>query len=228
VRLKDNGNDPKKAFSDLDKNPIWLNKEKGISIKRVTISGVNNAVALHNKKDHLGNEILDNEGNTIPVDFVSTGNNHHVAIYKDEKGELQDNVISFFEVVERKNQGLPEIDWSYNKDKGWEFLFSMKQNEFFIFPNEKENFFPNEIDLFSRDKLKIISQNIFRMQKFSKVIYGNSAVRDYVFRNHLETVIDDRKELKDKAYKSIKSLSFFKNIVKVRINHLGEIVHVGE
>jgi CRISPR-associated endonuclease Csn1 len=42
-------------------------------LKRVTISGVSNA-QLHTK-DHLGNEILDQEGKPMPVDFVS-GNNH--------------------------------------------------------------------------------------------------------------------------------------------------------
>jgi CRISPR-associated endonuclease Csn1 len=72
ARLNESGNDPKKAFSDLDKNPIWLNREKGISIKRVTISGVSNAEALHYKKDHLGNYILDDEGKKIPVDFEGT------------------------------------------------------------------------------------------------------------------------------------------------------------
>jgi CRISPR-associated endonuclease Csn1 len=84
-RLSEFENDPKKAFTDLDKNPIWLNRDKGISIKRVTISGVSNAEALHYKKDHLGNYILDKAGNKIPVDFVSTGNNHHVAIYTEMK-----------------------------------------------------------------------------------------------------------------------------------------------
>ncbi len=39
-RLKEYKDNAKGAFSDLDKNPIWLNKAKGISIKRVTISGV--------------------------------------------------------------------------------------------------------------------------------------------------------------------------------------------
>jgi CRISPR-associated endonuclease Csn1 len=88
-RLAEFGNDPKKAFVNLDENPIWQNKEKGIAIKRVTISGVSNAQALHTKKDHFGNEILDQNGNPIPVDFVSTGNNHHVAVYRDEKGSSQ-------------------------------------------------------------------------------------------------------------------------------------------
>src|SRR5690606_14023919 len=41
-RLKENDGDAKKAFSNLEQNPIWLNEEKGISIKRVTIRGVSN------------------------------------------------------------------------------------------------------------------------------------------------------------------------------------------
>jgi len=223
-RLAEFGNDPKKAFINLDENPIWQNASKGIAIKRVTISGVSNAQALHTKKDHLGNEILDENSKPIPVDFVSTGNNHHVAIYRDEKGNLQDEVISFFEAVTRNNLGLSIIN--KNHEKGWEFLFSMKQNEFFIFPSE--GFIPKEIDLYNPINKELISKNLFRVQKFSKVDYGNASVRDYVFRHHLETTINDVKELKDKTYKSIKSLPYFEGIIKVRINHLGQIVHLGE
>ena len=222
---KFNGNS-KEAFSNLDKNPIWLNKEKGIAIKRVTISGVKNAEALHYKKDHLGNIILDNNGNKMPVDFISTGSNHHVAIYRNENGELQDEVISFYEVVERINQQLPIIDKTLNQHLGWQFLFTMKQNEYFVFPSD--GFDPSEIDLLNSKNNKLISNNLFRVQKFSKVTYGNSAVRDYVFRHHLETSVEDKKALKDITYKSIKSLLTFEKIIKVRINHIGQIVKVGE
>ncbi len=225
-RLDEFKGNPKDAFSNLEKNPIWLNKEKGISIKSVTISGVTSAEPLHHKKDHLGKEILDENNRPVPVDFVSSGNNHHVAIYKDENGELQDRVISFFEAIHRVNQGLPAVDKLFNTELGWQFLFTMKQNEYFVFPSESLD--PSEIDLFNPKNNSIISTNLFRVQKFSKVIYGNSAVRDYVFRHHLETVLEDKKELKDITYKSIKSLSYFKNIVKVRINHLGQIIKVGE
>ena len=106
-RLEKYSNNSKEAFSNLDKNPVWLNKEKGIAIKRVTISGVKNAEPLHYKKDHFGNLIINEEGERIPVDFVSTGNNHHVAIYRDTEGNLQEEVKSFYEVVERAKQGLP-------------------------------------------------------------------------------------------------------------------------
>lgn len=228
ARLNEYNGDNKKAFSNLDENPIWLNKEKGIAIKRVTITGISNAVALHDKRDKDGKLIMDKDGKTLAADFVNTGNNHHVAIYKDEYGNLQENVISFFEATTRLNQGLSVIDKDYKKSEGWEFLFSMKQNEYFVFPNEKTGFNPQEINLLDPENYHLISPNLFRVQKFSKAIYGNSAVRDYVFRHHLETTIKDDKELKDIIYKSIKSLSILNNVVKVRINHIGQIVSVGE
>jgi len=157
-RLNEFDGDAKKAFVNLEENPIWLNKERGISIKRVTISGVSNTEALHYKKDHNGKIIFDEKGNKQPVDFVSTGNNHHVAIYKDENGEVQEEVVSFYEAVHRVNEGLPII----NKNKeGLEFLFTMKQNEYFVFPSE--NFNPDEIDLMEPENAKLISPNLFRV-----------------------------------------------------------------
>ena len=74
----------------------------------------------------------------------------------------------------------------------------------------------------------MISNHLFRLQKLSKVEYGNSAVRDYVFRHHLESTFNDSNSLKDVAYKSIKSLGYFEGVIKVRLNHLGNIVKVGE
>lgn len=225
-RLKEFNNDAKAAFSNLTENPIWLNKEKGILIKRVTISGISNAVSLRDKKDHNGNIITDMNGNKIAVDFTNTGNNHHVAIYKDENGDLQDNVVSFFEAVERTRQGLSVVNKVLNINKGWQFLFTMKQNECFVFPNEKTGFNPKEIDLTNQQNYHLISPNLYRVQKFSKVSSGNSFVREYVFRHHLETTL--KREIRDVTFKKIQSVSPFANIIKVRINHLGKIVNIGE
>lgn len=216
-RLDDFNGNTKEAFSNLDKNPIWLNKEKGISIKRVTISGVKNAEALHTKKDHLGNDMLDASGNKIPVDFVSTGNNHHVAIYQDKNGDLQENVVSFYEAVERVNQQLPIIDKTFNQHLGWQFLFTMKQNEYFVFPSIY--FDPKEIDLLNPKNNKLISKNLFRVQKI--------ATKDYFFRHHLETNVEMKKELNDIAFKRL-GINSLKGIIKVRINHIGQIVKIGE
>jgi CRISPR-associated endonuclease Csn1 len=228
ARLKEYHNDPKKAFSDLEKNPIWLNEIKGIAIKRVTISGIKNAESLHHKRDHFGNDILDKNGNKILSSFVSTGNNHHVAIYKDDAGTLQDNIVSLLDAVRLSNSEETVIDKTYNQSLGWKFLFTMKQNEYFVFPDEKSGFNPKEIDLLDVKNKKIISPNLYRVQKLSKVMYGNSAVRDYVFRHHLETSVEEKKELSGITYKQIKSLPFLEKIIKVRLNHLGDIVKVGE
>lgn len=218
-RLVKYNNNPKEAFSDLDKNPIWLNEEKGISIKKVKISGINNAEPLHYKKDHLGNGILDENEKPVPVDFVSTGNNHHVAIYKDEKGNLQEKVVSFYEAVERINQGLPIIDKTLNDYLGWEFLFTMKQNEYFIFPNDHVGFNPNEIDLLDPENQKLISPNLFRVQKFT--------TKDYFFRHHLETNVEDNSKLKGTTWRR-EGLGGIGKMIKVRINHIGNIVKIGE
>lgn len=225
-RLKVFNGNSKEAFSDLEKNPIWLNKSKGIAVKTVTITGISNAEALHYKKDHFGNDILDENGNKIAVDFVSTGNNHHLAVYINENQELDDNIVSFYEAVERVSQGIEIVDKSYKISEGYQFLFSLKQNEIFLFPSEDFN--PKEIDLFDNKNLSIISKNMFRVQKISKVGYGNSFVRDFVFRHHLETSVEERKELRNISYIQLKSLEGLRNLVKVRLNHLGKIVHIGE
>ena len=247
-RLKEFGDDAKKAFSNLDEKPIWLNKEKGIAIKRVTITGVSNIEALHDKRDKEGNLILNKEGKTQPVDFVNTGNNHHVAIYRkpkldkngqpmfNENGDLQyeldEKIVSFFEATSRAIQHLPIIDKTYKQDEGWQFLFTMKQNEYFVFPRYDEDgnilFNPlvyNEEWYKNPDNYALISPNLFRVQKI--------ATKNYFFRHHLETTVAEPKELKNITYKPQLGLNGISrdgeaSIVKVRVNHIGEIVSIGE
>lgn len=237
-RLQEYG-DAKAAFSDLDKNPIWLNKDKGIAIKRVAIRGISNAVSLHTKKDHLGEVILDNENKLIPTSFVSTGNNHHVAIYIDERGKLQEKVVSFYEAVIRANYNLPiifkdptsiidkvielniteEVILEAIPPKEWKFLFTMKQNEMFVFPNEGTGLNPKEINLLDPKNKKDISPNLFRVQKFT--------IKDYFFRHHLETNVETNNILKGNTWKR-EGLNGILGIIKVRINHLGDVVGIGE
>lgn len=219
ARLKEYDNDPKKAFSNIEDKPIWINEEKGICIKRVTITGVANAQALHDKRDKYGQPILDAEGKNIPVDFVNTGSNHHVAIYRDNTGNLQENVISFFEATTRATLGIPIIDKDYRKEDGWEFLFSMKQNEYFVFPNEQTGFNPKEIDLMNPENYHLISPNLFRVQKI--------ATKDYVFRHHLETNVENNNDLKGITWLRY-GLNGIVGIVKIRLNHIGQVVAVGE
>ncbi|NQW26266.1 MAG: hypothetical protein HQ474_00005 [Flammeovirgaceae bacterium] len=216
-RLELNKGNAKEAFSNLDDNPIFLDNEGTIPVKAARIKGVNNAEGLHNKYDHFGKLILDKIGNTMDVDFVSLGNNHHIAVYQDENGKLQEMVVSFFEAVRRSNSREDIIDKTYNEHLGWKFLFTMKQNEMFIFPSD--SFDPNGVDLMNPLNYSEISKNMFRVQKI--------AVGDYVFRHHLETEVIDNPKFKGVIWKRI-GLSSIKNIIKIRINHLGRIVEIGE
>ena len=224
-RLKEYKNDAKAAFSSLEENPIWLNREKNIQLKRITITGVSNTEALHTKKDHFGIEIIDKDGKPIPVDFVSTGNNHHIAIYRDEDGNLQEVVVSFYDAVARINANMPVIWYNHPEHPEWEFLFSMKQNEYFVFPNKKTGFDPSEIDLTDENNYHLISLNLFRVQKI--------ASKNYVFNHHLETSAVNNDTLKNKllasiTYQFVQTPLKLNDIIKVRINHLGQIVKVGE
>lgn len=221
-RLAEFKGDAKAAFSNLEENPIWQNKEKGIAIKRVVISGPSNTVPLHCKKDHFGRTVQNENGN-IANDFVQLGNNHHVAVYRDENGELQDVVVSAFEATQRGIQNKPIVDKGYNKDKGWTFLFSMKQNEFFVFANEKTGFDPTKIDLMDEKNNALISPNLFRVQKFSK-----TPNRVYCFRHHLESTLVDDEKTRNVTWMRINTLNALRTAVKVRVNHIGKIVATGD
>ena len=222
-RLDQFNGDAAKAFSNLEENPIWLNKEKGIAIKRVKIKAKvseETSVPLHIKHDLCGEIINDSKGNPIPTDYVNTANNHHVSIFIDNDGNWHEHVVSFYEATTRAILGYPIVDKNYMCEEGWKFLFSMKQNEYFVFPNEQTGFDPLDIDLLDPQNYPLISPNLFRVQKFSSLFY--------VFRHHLETDVEEPKELKDITWKSIRSVKNLNGIVKVRVNHIGNIVSIGE
>lgn len=223
ARLAEFNGDAQKAFSNLDENPIYMDEAKQITLKRVSIKGVLSAIPLHTLKDKAGKPIIGSDGRTVSGDYVQTSKTHHIAFYIDDKGNLQDNPVSFFKAAKRKSQRIPVIDKRYNCDKGWHFVFTMKQDEYFVFPNEATGFIPSEVDLLDEANYCIISPNLYRVQKLSK-----ASGRDYWFRHHLETMLNDDLRLKNSTFKRIQSLKGLEGIVKVRINSIGKIVAVGE
>ena len=69
------------------------------------------------------------------------------------------------------------------------------------------------------DNYALISPNLFRVQKMTN--------KDYFFRHHLETTVQDSSTLKGITWKRC-GLSGIDKILKVRINHIGKIVSIGE
>ena len=215
-RLLEYGNDSKKAFTNLEENPIWFNREKGICIKKVVVRVNKDLRPIHKKKNHKGELILDKNNKVQKSDYVLTNNNHHVAIYEDEHHELHEVVVSFFDAVESGIHGKPIIDRTLNADKGWRFMFSLQQNDCFVFPDK--GFDPLAIDLTARENYALISPHIFKVQTISK--------GDYRFRHHHDATKDFNSRLKNLTWKRIRTLNDLKGIVKIQITKTGRIEYV--
>lgn len=135
------------------------------------------------------------------ISFVKPGNNHHVAIYVDEKGDWQEHIVTFWHAVERKKYSIPYIienladAWDRVTDDmpesfkeqlpesaTWHFKFSMQQNEMFILGMDEESY----QDAMRTNDNALLSKYLYRVQKITKGIYH--------FRHHLETTVDDKYE----------------------------------
>lgn len=182
-----------------------------------------------------------NNENGEPIAFVKPGNNHHVAIYIDDKGEWKEHIATLWHAVERKKHGLPVIIgntsevWSCVTDdmsesfvtqlpeQNMQLKFSMQQNDMFVLGMSDDDF----NDALRNCDYATLSKNLYRVQKL--------ATKNYVFRYHLETSVDDKYEgVKDEMKSKkigklfiISSLGALQklNPKKVRINLLGKIVN---
>lgn len=206
ARLLEFGNNPKEAFKDLTNNPIWFNKEKGITIKTVRFeTGLGNLQPLHAASEGKTGPIA-KESKRL-VDYVKPGNNHHLSIFEDEKGKYHDIMTSFWDAVERKKQGLPLIRTDH--PNGYKFVMSLQQNEMVVYNTDVN------IDTSLSDKL-------YRVQKISKRTNGSI---DIVFRHHLETqLVDDEFSKKTLRYFNLQSLEPLKQFKKVKINTIGDLI----
>ena len=230
AHLVKHGNNSKIAFNA--ENTVWMNETKGIAIKSVRCkTGSDSLHPLH--KNELG----------APIDFVSTRNNHHIAIYRDIEGKLQENAITFWDAFERKKAGLsviikePKAVWDVVLSTGfdeqsvlaklpsesWEFVTSLQQNEMFIFGLTNQEL----QSAIEENNLSLINKHLYRVQKIAE--------NDYNFRHHLETTVDDKfngvkNEGLSLAMGNLKRIRSLQNMtgIKTKLSNLGHIVKVGE
>lgn len=176
-----------------------------------------------------------NEAGT-PIAFVKPGNNHHVAIYEDEKGKWHEHIVTFWHAVERKKHGIPTIitnpaeAWDkitnqmsesfqeqLPKSATWKFKFSMQQNEMLILGMDEDLY----QDAMSIKDYALLSKYLYRVQKLAR--------GDYYFRHHIETTVDDNSNLAKQMGKmkrlSLKSLAE-NNPHKVHISIIGKISEI--
>ncbi len=211
TRINKHNGKIKEAFSNLKENPIWLNKEKGIQIKSVTVSD-------------------ENKTEKVRDGYVKTGGNHHALIYKNAKDKYIDKVVSFWEAVnignlniQQTNKPYPIINRSDSSEFG-EFQFSMMINDLFVFDlKHSENPTENEMNFFEDKNRSQISKKLFRLQKMTKKSSGTFEIH---FRHHLETSVE--RDIPEVTWIAITSNTNLVRLTKIKINHLGEIIKIGE
>ena len=200
------GNKKIAPFTDLKENPIVLfdntnSPEKPkIVVKRVRLS--TNLKTLRE----------------IPQGYVPTSNNHHVAIYKNSKGKYYDEATTFWDAVTRKQNGEPVI--KQVSENGDPLFVSLQQGETFIFNLTEEQL----REAIEQKNNKLIAKNLY--------VVGGLSSADYSLHRHTiakREKNDDAKVLQDYIrVKSPNTLIIDLKAIKVRVNHIGKIVAIGE
>lgn len=221
TRLNQHIGKEKEAF----KEPLFLDDKGKIQIKSIRLFTGLSAVEpiRYNAKDN-------------PIAFVKPGNNHHIAIYKDEHGNKIPHLCTFWHAVERKKYGLPVV--IENPKAIWDKILGKKEKypQSFLkkLPNDdwklwqtlqqNETFYLNELSInYNELNKKDLPKFIYRVQK----IFFNGKQLEIFFRHIYETQLNDsdisRKHLR---FYPIKSLEAFEklNPQKIFINRLGEII----
>lgn len=169
------------------------------------------------------------------VGFVSTQNNHHLAIYRTPKGKLVESIVTFWDAVDRARYGIPlvithprevieqvlqrgdvpESVLSLLPPSDWVFVDSLQQDEMVIIGLSDEEL---QRALEVQDYRKL-SEHLYRVQAIS--------LGDSLYRYHLETSVADRKNSSGRIPKfyRVTGLKTYKekNIRKVRVDLLGRI-----
>jgi CRISPR-associated endonuclease Csn1 len=110
-------------------------------------------------KEIIGNAVKLKEINQ----WVNPRNNHHIAIYENKDGELFEKVITLWEAVERKKQGLPVID--KNPSDGSKFIQSLEKNEMFILGLSYEEFEDN------KNNKQFLNKHLYKVEALSSKYY---------------------------------------------------------
>lgn len=182
---------PKDAFYKDGEWQIFLPNKTGdvVPIKKVRM------------KEAFGNAL---QLKTNLNQYVNPRNNHHVLIYEDFDGNLKEDVVQFWTVVERKLQN--EAMYQLPED-GKSVVTTLEINDNFLLGLSEEEYESN------KNNRAFLSRYLFRVQKISTMYYN--------FRFHLASTLDKKEEeiyiVSFKAWKK-------QNPIKVKIDILGKIL----
>lgn len=219
ARLEAYNNDAKKAFAE----PLYSDAAQTKQIRSVRcLTGRVREKMIPLRRNDAGEEIA----------FVAPGSNHHVAFYRDSEGVLQEAVVSFYQAIERAKYQLPMIIkdpravveealernvpdsvLSALPHSSWTFVESLQKNEMFLIGLSDDEI-ARAIKEADRATL---NDHLYRVQKYTS--------KDYYFRYHLETQLDDIKGGNIPKFYRAQSLKAYLelNPRKVRIDLLGNL-----
>ena len=168
------------------------------------------------------------------VGFVAPGSNHHLALYRDERGNLVESVVTFWQAISRIRYGLPAIVTHPREvmeqalsipelpeeilgalpESGLRLMEVLRINDMFLIGMKDE-----EIKAaIEGEDYPTLSRHLYRVQKLT--------THDYMFRYHLETTLDGKDNVGEipKSYR-VQSLKIYRelNPRKVKIDLLGRI-----
>ena len=141
--------------------------------------------------------------------WVNPRNNHHVLIYKDEKGNLKEDVVTFWTVVERKRTGQPAYHLPID---GKEILTTLHINDMFLLGLKDE-----EINWENPD-YEVLKERLYRVQKLTSA--------DYFFRKHKSSTVTDNDYKQIRGFGEGKTGWFSFYPIKVKISVSGKIQKV--
>ena len=189
-------------------NTFFIVDENGVKQPQIFLPNQNGApvpiLKVRVKENIGGAEKLKTNVNQ----WVNPRNNHHVLIYKDEQGNLKEEVVTFWTVVERKRTGQSVYQLPLD---GKEMVTTLHINDMFLLGLSED-----EINWENPD-YKVLKEHLYRVQKFTS--------GDYYFRKALTSSIQNPEEKQQ-----INSFGFGKNgwsthnPIKVKISVSGKII----
>lgn len=203
IRIKElggfiKGNVPPNTYFVIDENgkkqpQIFLPNKNGDSIPILKVR----------IKENIGGAVQ--LGNNINQ-WVNPGNNHHVLIYKDEKENLKEEVVTFWTVVERKRQGFSVYQLPSD---GNEIVTTLHINDMFLLGVNEEGVNWQNPDY------ELLVENLYRVQKLTS--------GDYFFRKHKSSTVTDDDYKQIRGFGEGKTGWYTFNPIKVSISVSGKI-----
>lgn len=191
-------------------NTFFIVDENGIKQPQIFLPNRNGApipiLKVRMKENIGGAEKLKDNVNQ----WVNPRNNHHVLIYKDDKGNLKEEVVTFWTVVERKRTEQAAYQLPID---GKEIVTTLHINDMFLLGLNEE-----EIN-WEKPDYEVLKEHLYRVQKFTS--------GDYYFRLAKTSSIQNLDEKQQ-----INSFGFGKNgwsthnPIKVKISVSGKISKV--